>query len=142
MGAKEENGRKYFILAGLIAGIIFASIIMAGFAADSSEKSKMVLAAPTEEVAAEEEPTTFYFDAATKNVEINGTFFPTETQETLTTEPEMAKFTAKAVVNGKTVIFVGEVPTTILEPLVAEFKVVEGTQVTKFPNGFVTATIE
>lgn len=140
--AKAHFLKKIAAVLGL-----FAITFLSGFAAANlGQKNDGEAAVTTTEktaVTAVKSAETFSYDCINETVISEGKTLPVkEVERTLDEKEGIAKFAAKAQIGEKTVLLSGEIPTTILEPLVAEFKVVEGTQVTKFPNGFVTATIE
>lgn len=149
--------KKFATVLGL-----FAVVFLAGFAAanlgQKNEGEALIEAAPAETTTtttatATTEPAqttvapavdSFSFNAVDETVETDGKTVPVkELKKTLIEEGVISKFTAKAVIGDKTVLLSGKVPTTVLEPVIAEFKIASGTQVTKFDNGcFVAATIE
>ncbi|MBO5576936.1 MAG: hypothetical protein J5956_11650 [Ruminococcus sp.] len=144
--AKENHLlKKMATVLGLFAIAIF--IIGAASSNDNrNDGDALIEAVPPATVTTATAPATpvvdnFSFNAVDETVEADGKILPVEVKKTLVNEGGVAKFTAKAIIGDKTVLLSGELPTTVLEPIICEFKTATGTQVTKFDNGFVAATI-
>lgn len=146
--AKAHFSKKIAAVLGL-----FAITFLSGFAAanlgQKNDAALIEIAKPgattTETAAPATAPAveTFNFNVVDETVEIDGDSLPVREVKKILVDEGFAKFTAKAVIGDKTVLLSGKVPTTVLEPVIAEFKIASGTQVTKFDNGcFVAATIE
>lgn len=131
---------------------LFAITFLSGFAAANlgqKNDAALIEAAPSAVTTTTATTTTapavetFNFNVVDETVEIDGDSLPVREVKKILVDEGFAKFTAKAVIGDKTVLLSGKVPTTVLEPVIAEFKIASGTQVTKFDNGcFVAATIE
>lgn len=85
---------------------------------------------------------TFTYDCINETIVSEGKTLPVkEVERTLNEKEGIAKFAAKAQIGEKTVLLSGEIPTTVLEPIICEFQNKSGTQTMKLPKGFITATI-
>ena len=154
--AKEHYSllKKMATVLGLFAIAMF--IIGAASSNDNrNDGGALIEAAPsaatsttattTEETAAKPvipDVETFSFNAVDETVTAGGKTVPVKVDKQFFGDDIPIKFTAKAVIDGKTVLLSGEIPTIVAGTVIAQFKNVSGTQVTKFDKGFVTATIE
>ena len=157
--AHYETFKKIAVAFGL-----FVIAFLIGWTASSTNEKNdgdaLVEAAPpavttttatTTETATTEPQTTvapavesFRFNPYEKTIEFGNKITKVDVNTTFGEEEKApATITAKAVVNGKTVLFSGKVPSCLVEPIVCEFKNKQGFQCTKLPDGcFVSATIE
>lgn len=161
--ATKENTSKSFSKVAAVLGL-FAIVFLTGFAAanlgqKNEAAEEFVEAAPpavttttaTTTQTATTEPATvapavdsFSYNVVDETIVVGGVESPVEiVNKTFLGDEYPVTLTAKAVVNGKTVLLNGKVPATVLEPIVCKFKFKEGYQSTKLPDGcFVSATIE